>query len=73
MAPGVRRGERERGLADAARAEHRDVTVLGEQVVERDKFVVATEQSRRRAGRCEGFRAGRSGDSGCWRLSRVGH
>ena len=71
VTPGVRRGERERGLADAARAEHRDVTMLGEQVIERDKVVVATEQSRRRAGRREGFRAGRFGDNGCWRVSRV--
>jgi hypothetical protein len=73
VTPGVRRHERERGLADAACAEHRDVTVLGKQVIERDKVVVAAEQSRRRAGRREGFRAGRLGDNGCWQGSRVGY
>jgi hypothetical protein len=71
VTPGVRRGERERGLADAARAEHRDVAVLGKQVIERDKVVVATEESRRRAGRREGFGAGRFGDNGCVQGSRV--
>jgi hypothetical protein len=30
--------------------------MLGEQVIERDKVVVATEESRRREGRREGFR-----------------
>jgi hypothetical protein len=57
VAAGVRGSERKRGLADSARAEHGDVAVLSQQMVEGGKIRLAADQRRWRAGWPKGLRA----------------